>query len=112
MNGYIRISEAEMVVWIAALLTLYILNDLLDATLVGIVVGWLFNLASTGGMNWFFKQKGDTQANNLQRWLKQGAADLIPFVPAPVVAFIIRTHYHNRTQRENEAAQMAAQTNP
>ncbi len=104
MNGYKRISEVEMVIWVASLFVLYILNDLLDATVVGVVAAWLFNFASTTGLWWFFKQKGDTTASKPGSLIAQFSANLIPFVPAPIIAFMIKTHIHNRAQRENGAA--------
>ncbi|MCL4404220.1 hypothetical protein M1432_02670 [Patescibacteria group bacterium] len=111
MGEYKKINGAEVVVLATFLFGLYIMNDILDGTLVGIVAAWLFNFASTTGTEWFFKRRGDPGAGKLKSFLIQFAIDLIPLVPGPISAFLVKAYWHNHPKNaplEAEGVELAS----
>lgn len=95
MGEYKKINGAEAVIWMTFLFGLYVLNDVMDGVLVGLVVAPLLNWASTAGTWYFFKQKGDATASKPASLIAQIVGGAIPFVPAPVVAFGVKAYLHN-----------------
>jgi hypothetical protein len=92
---YKKITEAEMVIWLTFLLGLYLLNDLLDALVIGVVICPLINWGITGGTWYFFWQKGDQTASKPLSLIVQALGDAIPFLPTPIIAFAIKAYLHN-----------------
>jgi hypothetical protein len=95
---YKKINEVEAVIWLVFLLGLYILNDLLDGLLIGVIIVPLINWIMTGGTWYFFWQKGDKTASKPLSLIIQAVGDAIPFIPAPVIAFAVKAYIHNHPE--------------
>ena len=92
---YKKIGEAEMIIGSVFFFGLYLMSDLLDGLIIGAFLVPLINLFCTGINWWFFTSKGDVKASNLQSLIVQSIGGAIPFVPAPLIAFGVKTYIHN-----------------
>ncbi len=107
MNKYKKIGEAEMIIGIGLSFLVYFFCFLLDFTGIGAVITPFIESFFTFGTWLFFKNKGDPFANRVGANIAQYAANLIPFIPSIVIAFITKVYIHNHPKTLAAAGKVA-----
>ncbi|MGC9603241.1 MAG: hypothetical protein ABSF47_02110 [Minisyncoccia bacterium] len=94
-ENFKKIDEVEIAIGVGFSLLVWFLCALLDAVGIGLVVSPIIESFFTFGMWWFFKNHGDPHSSRFGANFAMYASNLIPFLPAIVASFIIKTVIHN-----------------
>lgn len=90
-----KIDETEIAIGVGMSLLVWFLCALLDAVGIGLVVSPVIESFFTFGTWLFFKNHGDPNSERFGINFAMYASNLIPFVPAIVVSFVVKTMVHN-----------------